>query len=103
MDNSLLTVSLFEGSINSEVFTEWIKQDLIPKLPNESFIIMDNATFHKGKKMQSLISESGHTLLYLPPYSPDMNPIEKKWAQAKLLRRTLGCSVQELFHPQLSL
>ena len=58
---------------------------------------MDNASFHKGKEMQEAIEKAGHTLLYLPAYSPDLNPIEKKWAQIKQLRRTLRCSVDELF------
>jgi transposase len=47
---------------------------------------MDNATFHKNKLLQNEIKEAGHILLYLPPYSPDLNPIEQKWAQAKSLR-----------------
>jgi transposase len=44
---------------------------------------MDNASFHKGKDMQKMLEELGHILLYLPPYSPDLNPIEKKWAARK--------------------
>ena len=44
---------------------------------------MDNASFHKGEETRRLIEEQGHTLLYLPPYSPDLNPIEKKWSQIK--------------------
>jgi transposase len=57
---------------------------------------MDNATFHKRKKMIELI-EKGHILEYLPPYSPDLNPIEKKWAQAKAIRRQQNCSIDNLF------
>ena len=47
---------------------------------------MDNASFHKGNEMQKILEEAGHILLYLPPYSPDLYPIEKKWAQAKHIR-----------------
>ena len=94
---TLLTVSLFESTINSEIFTAWVKQDLIPKLPERSVIVMDNATFHKQPEMQHALSASGHTLLYLPPYSPDLNPIEHMWAQVKSLRRKLTCSVDALF------
>ncbi len=72
-------------------------QDLIPKLPPKSIIIMDNASFHKGVSMKKAIEDAGHTLLYLPPYSPDLNPIEKKWAQAKAIRRRVGGSIEELF------
>jgi transposase len=93
----LLTVSLFSSSITTVVFTAWVMQDLLPKLPPQSVLIMDNATFHKGSLMQKAISEAGHILLYLPPYSPDLNPIEHKWAQAKSIRRKTRCSIQSLF------
>jgi len=58
---------------------------------------MDNASFHKSDEMQISIAYAGHTLLYLPPYSPDLNPIEKKWAQAKNTRRKTNCSIDQLF------
>lgn len=93
----LLTVSLFNGSINTEVFTSWIKNDLMPKLPPQSIIIMDNASFHKDKVMQELLKYEGHTLEYLPTYSPDLNPIEHKWAQSKGLRRKIGGKISDLF------
>lgn len=92
----LLTVSLFETNVNTEIFNTWVIQDLIPKLPSKSVVIMDNASFHKGSAMKNAIAEAGHTLLYLPPYSPDLNPIEKKWAQAKAIRRRVGGSIQKL-------
>ena len=73
----LLTVSLVTCTVNTKVFTGWVREDLLPKLPENSVIVMDNAAFHKGADMQKLIELSGHTLLYMPPYSPDLNPIEK--------------------------
>lgn len=94
---SLLTVTLFQSTINTVIFDEWIQQDLIPQLPPTSVVIMDNATFHKGTTMQKALEQAGHTLLYLPPYSPDLNPIEKKWAQAKALRRKHKCDLYTLF------
>lgn len=54
---------------------------------------MDNATFHKRADIQRAILEAGHILEYLPPYSPDLNPIERKWAQFKALRKQQHCSV----------
>jgi len=93
----LLTVSLFNCNVNTEVFTAWIDQDLIPKLPAGSVIVMDNASFHKSSKMKDQIKLAGHILKYLPPYSPDLNPIEHKWSQAKSLRRKHSCDVNELF------
>ena len=93
----LLTVSLFQANVNTEIFNTWVTQDLIPKLPPQSVVIMDNASFHKGASIQKAIEDSGHTLLYLPPYSPDLNPIEKKWSQAKAIRRRVGGSIEALF------
>ena len=58
---------------------------------------MNNASFHKGKPMQEEITNAGHTLEYLPAYSPDLNPIEHKWAQAKARRRKYQCDIDSLF------
>lgn len=75
---------------------EWI-QDLIPNLSKSSVVIMDNATFHKGADMVKALESASHTLLYLPPYSPNLNPIEKKWVQMKSLRRKNGELVEAIF------
>ena len=83
--------------INTDAFSIWVQQDLLPKLPSESILVMDNASFHKSKSMQEKIQTAGHTLEYLPPYSPDLNPIEHKWAQAKSQRRKYQCGIDELF------
>lgn len=93
----LLIAALFDCSINTDVFEEWIRQELLPALPNGAVVVMDNASFHKSDKIQELIESAGCLLDYLPSYSPDLNPIEHKWAQAKARRRKLGCSVDELF------
>ncbi|MGJ3494312.1 transposase, partial [Piscirickettsia salmonis] len=79
----------------------WLVEDLLPKLPNHSVIVMDNATFHKRSDITQAIQERGHILEYLPPYSPDLNPIEQKWAQAKSIRRKYRCSTDELFSKHL--
>ncbi|NQY81977.1 MAG: transposase, partial [Alphaproteobacteria bacterium] len=67
--------NLFAGNINSDTFHAWMTQELIPKLPPHRVMVMDNATFHKRKDTQSAILNAGHTLEYLPPHSPDLNPI----------------------------
>jgi transposase len=97
LDNRLITVSLFEGTINTATFNSWIEQELIPQLPANSVVVMDNAAFHKDKLMQDQLFLAGVTLEYLPPYSPDLNPIEHKWAQAKSIRRKTNCTIDELF------
>jgi len=95
--STLLTVTLFTGTINADVFFAWLSQDLLPKLPPNSVIVMDNAAFHKRADSQQLIEQAGHLVEFLPPYSPDLNPIEHKWAQSKALRRQKACSIDDLF------
>ena len=94
---TLVAIGLVSCSVDTAVFTAWTEQILLPNIPEKSVIVMDNATFHKSQKIQKIIEDSGHTLLYLPPYSPDLNPIEKKWAHAKHIRRTTNCSLDDLF------
>lgn len=96
-DFIFITVCLFNSNINSDVFYAWLTKDLLPKIPSKSVIVMDNATFHKRKDMIKAIENQGHILLFLPPYSPDLNPIEKKWAQVKSIRKKLKCSVIDVF------
>ena len=97
----MLTCCLYECNVDSDVFHAWATQDLLPKLPSNVVIIMDNATFHKRADTKLAISNAGHTLEYLPPYSPDMNPIEHKWAQAKAIRRKTGTSVKDIFKGEI--
>ena len=60
-------------------------------------IVIDNASFHKREDMLNAIDEHGCTLEFLQQYSPDLNPIEKKWAQVKAIRRAKRCSLDDLF------
>ncbi|MCL1123995.1 transposase [Shewanella surugensis] len=94
---TFLTLSLFFSYINSDVFYAWLTQDLLPKVKTGAVIVMDNATFHKRSDMLEAITARGCIAEFLPPYSPDLNPIEKKWAQVKSVRRKLRCSIDELF------
>ncbi len=79
IENRLLTVGVFNCSVNTEVFECWIEQDLLPKLKESSVLIMDNATFHKGKRLQELVGCAGHYIVWLPRYSPDLNPIDERY------------------------
>ncbi len=73
----------FQGHTNTEVFLLWIKNVLIPELITGQIVIMDNASFHKSNKIKTLIESVGCRLIFLPPYSPDFNPIENYWAVLK--------------------
>ena len=73
----------FTGGCNKDVFNTWLEQILLPKLPPGTTVIMDNAAFHKTAKTRELIEKAGCHLLYLPTYSPDLNPIEHCWHTIK--------------------
>jgi len=77
---------LFEGTCNSDIFNLWLDKQLCPRLGENHVVVMDNAAFHKGRRTQELIENTGATLLYLPPYSPDLNPIEHDFAALKKRR-----------------
>ena len=103
----LFTLDYFETNINSTFFYHWCKHTLIPSLKTKCVIVMDMSEdkakhcfarvqdesyarvtrFHKSKRIQKLLNRHGHRILWLPPYSPDLKPIEKKWAQVKFLRQ----------------
>jgi len=100
---AFINVVLFNGNINSDVFHVWVTHELLPALPERSVVVLDNATFHKRQDIQDVIRKAGHTLEYLPPYSPDLNPIEHKWAQAKSIRRKERCDVEDLFKQHLKM
>ena len=79
----------FQGGCNSDVFNAWLEQVLLPTLPKGTTIIMDNAAFHKSAKTESLIQQYGCHLLFLPTYSPDLNPIEHWWHKIKEILRPI--------------
>ena len=80
---TLIAPLLFEGTTNTLMFNAWLREGLLPELPANSVVVMDNAAFHTSQETKDILLKAGHTLLYLPPYSPDLNPIEKVWATLK--------------------
>lgn len=78
---------LFDGTTNAEVFNLWLKHQLAPRLEPGTTVIMDNAAFHKHPDTEAIIKRAGCDLLYLPPYSPDLNPTEHDFANLKNRRR----------------
>ena len=73
----------FSGYCNTEVVLTWVKNELLPSLRVGLTVIWDNATFHKSAQIKALIESVGCKLIFLPPYSPDLNPIEHYWAKLK--------------------
>jgi transposase len=74
---------VFNGSCNTELFNSWVENFLIKELNPGQVVVMDNASFHKSQRTKELIASVGCRILFLPPYSPDLNPIEKFWANMK--------------------
>jgi transposase len=83
LNNKLIAPLTYSYSTDSVLFNSWLEQCLIPVLPKNSIIIMDNASFHKSDKTRYIIEKNAHRLLFLPAYSPDLNPIEQYWAIIK--------------------
>ncbi len=79
----LIAPMYFEGNTDTEIFNQWIEEFLIPELKPNQTVIMDNAAFHKSQRTTELMNSINCRLLYLPPYSPDFNPIEQKWGHVK--------------------
>jgi transposase len=77
-----------EGATDTEVFREYIRQVLCPTLRPGDIVVMDNLTPHKNQETLDLIEQAGAQVLFLPAYSPDLNPIEKMWSKIKQLLRS---------------
>lgn len=78
---------VLDGPINGQLFTAYVEQFLVPTLKAGDIVIMDNLGSHKGAAVRAAIRSAGAKLLFLPPYSPDLNPIEQVFAKLKLLLR----------------
>jgi transposase len=83
----LLAPFLFSGTTTADWFNQWLTDHLFPELPANATLIMDNAAFHKTPATKNIIEQSPFDLLYLPPYSPDFNPIEQDFANMKKRRQ----------------
>lgn len=79
----ILAPMTYKGTCNTKLFEIWVEKMLLPELKKGQTIIMDNAVFHKSERTKILIESAGCQLLFLPPYSPDLNPIEQFWAWFK--------------------
>jgi len=81
---------VFNGPINARSFTAYVEQILIPTLRPGDVVILDNLGSHKGLPVRRALRQAGAKLLFLPPYSPDLNPIEQVFAKLKTLLRNAG-------------
>lgn len=89
---------VLDGPINREAFEAYVEQILVPELKSGDIVVMDNLGSHKGQRVRQAIEATGARLLFLPPYSPDFNPIEKAFSKLKaLLRKAAERTVEGLW------
>jgi transposase len=76
-----------EGNVDNTIMKAYAETELSKSLRREDIIVMDNASFHKGSEFADLVKKAGARIIFLPTYSPDLNPIEELWSQLKALKR----------------
>lgn len=93
--DGLIAPAVFDGAINGESFLAYVEQVLVPALRPDDTVIMDNLSSHKVAGVRRAIEAAGAKLLYLPPYSPDLNPIEMVFAKLKAILRAIAARTVE--------
>ena len=86
----------FDGACDTLLFNYWLEHCLIPELKPNQVVVIDNASFHKSEQTKMLVEKANCKLLFLPPYSPDLNPIEKLWANLKTKIKAIAKTFQTL-------
>ena len=95
--DGVLHYTTFSGGTTVEHFKHYLKDILLPHLNSDSVLVMDNMKSHHAKAVKNLLDSSGIRYTHLPPYSPDLNPIEKLWSKVKtLLRKFKARSLDDL-------
>jgi transposase len=96
--SGMVAPMVLDGPINGELFQTYVEQVLVPDLQPGDIVVMDNLGSHKGAGVRTAIEAAGASLLYLPPYSPDFNPIEKAFSKLKaMLRKAAARTVDALW------
>jgi transposase len=93
--DGLVAPLVIDQPMNREIFTQYIRQFLVPELRPGDIVILDNLSSHKGAEAAALVDACGAKLLFLPPYSPDLNPIEMAFSKFKTLLRKAGERTRE--------
>lgn len=90
------------GPADTLVFEAFVEQVLVPTLRPGQIVVLDNLSIHKSEKAQRLIESCGCQLLFLPPYSPDLTPIEEMWSKLKARLRRMGARVREVLEEAIA-
>jgi transposase len=92
----MIATMTIEEATDTDIFLAYLDHVLCPQLRPGDVVVMDNLSSHKVKGVRERIEAAGAELLYLPPYSPDLNPIEKAWSKLKLLLRSAKARTREI-------
>ncbi len=87
--------TVVDGAVNGDIFEAFVEQVLVPDLRPGDVVIMDNLSSHKRQRIRELIEDAGARLVFLPAYSPDLNPIELVFAKIKQLLRSMACRTRD--------
>ena len=93
---------ILEGATDTQVFRTYVQKVLLPTLRPGDIVVMDNLTPHQNQQTLALIREAGAEALFLPAYSPDLNPIEKMWSKVKNRLRSLEARTAEELHTAIA-
>jgi transposase len=93
---------VFEGAMDTEMFVAYVKHVLVPELRLGDIVVMDNLRSHKNAHALELIEQAGAHVWFLPPYSPDLNPIEKMWSKVKAFLRKVCARTQETLYQAIA-
>jgi transposase len=93
--SGLIAPMVLDGPMTGAVFRAYVEQVLIPELSPGDVVVLDNLAAHKVAGLREMIQAAGASLLYLPPYSPDLNPIEQAFAKLKALLRKAAARTKE--------
>ena len=92
LGQKIISPLVYSETMDSGLFTFWFEKQLLPALPSDAVIVMDNASFHRKAQLIPLAQKHGFRLIFLPPYSPELNPIENFWAWLKRYLRSVFSS-----------
>lgn len=93
--SGILCSTVADGAVNAETFEAFVEQVLVKELKPGDLVVLDNLSSHKRSRTQNLIQAVGAAVLFLPAYSPDLNPIEMIFAKVKQLLRSLACRTRQ--------
>jgi transposase len=98
----IVAIMYVELAVNRDIFVRYVEQLLLPQLKSGQYVILDNARIHKSDEIINLIEGVGAKVVFLPPYSPDLSPIEKMWSKVKEILKRLMPRTKADFHDALA-